>query len=116
MTREEAQCKPLHEVWEEFKTMTITGNPCRYQSLEWHGWSDLFDMLRDVLLNRCKKILSIDGDTLIDIEFGNIVSATFNNVQGTTHRRRDMVATAEDMSAAYGFWAWELKQRQDAGE
>lgn len=111
MTREEAQCKPLKEVWEEFKTMTITVNPCKYQSFEWYGWSDLFNMLREVLTERCKSIWDGDGcSSEFSIYIERSASSPKMYIKSHQGTRLDTVETAQNMSAAYAFMAWKLGQ------
>jgi hypothetical protein len=115
MTREEAMTKPLHEVWDWFEGIHYHYYPHpSFTQAELEAQKRAEDstraMLREVLLERCKKVYDADEakDCFTDI-WATQSKFAYSTIIGT--QRVDSVDTLRDMGAAYNFWAWELEQR-----
>ena len=97
---------PLHKLWTLFKYSHID----RYQE----SFIDHADSvaIHRVLLERCARVHENDND-YTDFEIRKIGAKLY--VYADNRRdfsRFDTADTALDMSAAYAFWAWELRQRE----
>jgi len=107
----------IAELWGEFEPMAIAGNPCNYQTYEWHQWESAFNSLRSQLLERCKRVFdSNEGNSAAFEIIPRINRESGIETSNRNYTRFDSIATALEMSAAYAFWAWELFQRQKEGK